>query len=54
MKTHNQQYDEARIVRLHEQGLSMATIARRFGLSKSTVRDAIRRHAAKGGAGHDN
>lgn len=43
MRIHNQQYDRERIMRLHRQGLSIATIARRMGLSPTTVGDVIRK-----------
>lgn len=53
MKIHNQQYDEARIIRLRRQGLSMTTIGKRMGMSRYAVRDVLRKAEAQGGGPRD-
>lgn len=43
MKVHNQQYDAEKVLKLRRQGLSMANIGKRLGVSQSTVRDVLRK-----------
>ena len=43
MKIHNQQYDKEKVFKLRRQGLSMANIGKRMGMSRSTVRDVLRK-----------
>lgn len=44
MKIHYNQCDEERVMKLHRDGLSTTVIAKRMGVSRSKVRDVIRRH----------
>ena len=47
MKVHNQQYDAEKVLKLRRQGLSMANVGKRLGVSQSTVRDVLRKAKEK-------
>lgn len=44
MKIHYSQCDEERVMKLHRDGVSVANIARRMGVSRTTVHKVIKRH----------
>ncbi len=49
----DREYRDKKMIRLRKEGLTLAEIAERFGLSRSTVRDVCRRASNNDRAGKE-